>query len=186
MPRTPEEVRLPSRRRPRPRRRSCAHAARLLRFAPPTTLLNRPSARCWLAQEAALDVKVKEALDCPCVADLRNSSCGTHFTTGARLQWPGVVLRGRLCPAPPQPSRATCARRSPRRAPTAPRFFWRCRRACDAHQPRERRLSDAACCPSQACMSKHAAEFAAFSAELAANEAEHAAQQAAAAANKPT
>jgi hypothetical protein len=26
---------------------------------------------------------VAEALDCPCVADLKNSSCGAHFVTGA-------------------------------------------------------------------------------------------------------
>ncbi len=37
----------------------------------------------FAAQEAALDRKVAEALDCPCVADLKNSSCGAHFVTGA-------------------------------------------------------------------------------------------------------
>lgn len=31
----------------------------------------------------AIEQKVKEALDCPCVADLKNSSCGEPFVAGA-------------------------------------------------------------------------------------------------------
>jgi hypothetical protein len=98
MPRTPDEVRLPSQcATVIASTRSCARcAARCTRSHPWTESAGRAAAN--LAQEAALDAKVKEALDCPCVADLRNSSCGAHFTTGATRV--ALALRAPIAYAP--------------------------------------------------------------------------------------
>ena len=41
-----------------------------------------PSRLAYDLQQAALEAKVMEALQCDCVADLRDGVCGTPFTTG--------------------------------------------------------------------------------------------------------
>ncbi|KFK27647.1 hypothetical protein AALP_AA8G410500 [Arabis alpina] len=35
-------------------------------------------------ENESLDAKVQKALDCPCIADLRNGSCGSQFTEAFR------------------------------------------------------------------------------------------------------
>ena len=88
--RTAEEARRPARRGGLARR--CGSAS-LWRLNPPRCALRAA------AQEAALDAQVEEALACPCVADLKGSSCGQQFVTGAPPHPHPRVMRFAFCVA---------------------------------------------------------------------------------------
>ena len=121
---------------------------------------------------------MQEALECPCVADLKNGSCGAPFVSGQRVTYPllpplPIILAFSDLPVPPTnltelplgPTlRAQLACSALRLASAA---F-----GCYIRSSEEIKGSDcvAQFVAMQECITKHEAEFKAFGEELEVNE----------------
>lgn len=151
--------------------------------------LSRPSRLAHDLQQAALEAKVKEALQCDCVADLRDGVCGTPFTTGvvdSLLKTSALVVAHSHHLLLVQPFPATCAALSLTKEQTVPRSFWSCRCAArhslgcwapphcsQSHTPSRRLGCSTHTCllvTTQACMDRHKDEFAALAGEISREE----------------